>query len=109
MKFLLIAGLLLRVLVKFAVHIAHIWQDLENCTHIAAILFYLEAIARIQAITTICIQQTCQLIIPAYFKRIEYLPIKNIDFTSALGKKRKFIDATEPSTSKCSKTYPATR
>ena len=72
-------------------------------------LLYLEAIARIQAITTICIQQTCQWIIPAYFKRIEYLPIKNIDFTSALGKKRKFTDASEQSTSKCSKTYPTTR
>ena len=61
----------------------------ETCTHIAAILFYLEVIARIQGTTTTCTQQTCQWIIPAYFKKIDYLPIKNIDFTSALGKKRK--------------------
>jgi len=82
----------------------------ETCTHIAAILFYLEATARIQGTTTTCTQQTCQWIIPAYFKKIEYLPIKNIDFTSALGKKRKLdqiIDAVEPSTSKCSKIYSA--
>ena len=83
----------------------------ETCTHIAAILFYLEATARIQGTTTTCTQQACQWIVPAYFKKIEYLPIKNIDFTSAWGKKRKLdeiIDATEPSMSKCSKTYPAT-
>ena len=83
----------------------------ETCTHIAAILFYLEATARIQGATTTCTQQTCQWIVPAYFKKIEYLPIKNIDFTSALGKKMKLdevIDAMEPSTSKSSKTYPAT-
>ena len=39
------------------------------------------------------------------------MPIKNIDFESALGKKRKIdhiIDAVESSTSKCSRTYPAT-
>ena len=104
MILLLVAGLLLRLLVKFAVHIARVWLDLE-------ILFYLEASARIQGTTTTCTQQTCQWIIPAYFKKIEYLPVKNIDFTSALGKKRKLdqiIDATEPSTSKCSKIYPAT-
>ena len=86
----------------------------ETCTHIAAVLFYLEATARIQGTTTTCTQQTCQRIIPAYFKKIEYLPIKDLDFTSALGKKRKLdqiIDSTtsvEAGTSKCSKMYPAT-
>ena len=85
----------------------------ETCTHIAAVLFYLEATARIQGTTTTCTQQTCQWIIPAYFKKIEYLPIKDLDFTSALGKKRKLdqiIDSTtsvEAGMSKCSKMYPA--
>ena len=82
----------------------------ETCTHIAAVL---EATARIQGTTTTCTQQSCQWIIPAYFKKIEYLPIKDLDFTSALGKKRKLDQITDSTTSveagmsKCSKMYPA--
>ena len=60
----------------------------EACTHIAAVLFYLEALARIQGTET-STQQACQWIIPSYMKSIEYRPIKKIDFTSARGKKRK--------------------
>ena len=54
MKLLLVAGLLLRVPVKCAVHIAHVWHAGlgETCTHITAIL--LEATARIQGTTTTC-------------------------------------------------------
>ena len=87
----------------------------ETCTHIAATLFYLEATARIQGtlyynyLYSTSLPMDCASIL--IFKKIEYLPIKNIDFTSAWGKKRNLdevIDATESSTSKCSKTYPAT-
>ena len=60
----------------------------EACTHIAAVLFYLEALVRIQGTGT-STQQVCQWIIPSYMKSIEYRPIKKIDFTSACGKKRK--------------------
>ena len=60
----------------------------EACSHIAALLFYLEAIARMQGTKT-CTQEECQWIIPSYLKAVEYLPIKDIDFTSARGKKRK--------------------
>ena len=55
MKLLLVAGLLLRVPVKCAVHIAHVWQGLERLALILqlfSILFYLEATARIQGTTT---------------------------------------------------------
>ena len=63
----------------------------EACTHIAAVLFYLEALARIQGTET-STQKACQWIIPSYMKSIEYRPIKEIDFTSARGKKRKLDD-----------------
>ena len=63
----------------------------EACSHIAAVLFYLEALARMQGKKT-CTQEECQWIIPSYLKAVEYLPIKDIDFTSARGKKRKLDD-----------------
>ena len=57
----------------------------ETCTHVASLLFYLEAAAR----STTSTQQECQWIIPSYLKEVEYLPIKDINFTSARGMKRK--------------------
>ena len=60
----------------------------EACSHIATILYYLEALARMEGTRT-CTQEECQWIIPSYLKNVEYLPIKEIDFTSAKGKKRK--------------------
>ena len=60
----------------------------EACSHIAAILYYLEALARMEGMRT-CTQEECQWIIPSYLKKVEYLPIKEINFTSAKGKKRK--------------------
>ena len=58
----------------------------ETCTYIAAVLFYVEAIVRIQGTRT-CTQSQCAWAIPSYVKSIDYQPIKNIDFTSAYGKK----------------------
>ena len=72
----------------------------ETCTHIAAVLFYLEAAARIQGKQT-STQRKCEWIMPSFLKNVEYLPIKDIDFTSANGKKRKLderIASTVPST-----------
>jgi len=60
----------------------------ETCTHVAAILFYVEAVVRIQGSKT-CTQSRYAWIIPSYVKSIDYQPIKKIDFTSAAGKKRK--------------------
>ena len=48
--------------------------------------------------TRTCTQEECQWIIPSYLKTAEYLPIKEIDFTSAKGRKRKLdvmIDGKE--------------
>ena len=64
----------------------------ETCTHTAAVLFYLEAAARIQGKQT-CTQRKCKWILPSFQKDVEYLPIKDIDFTSAKGKKRKLDES----------------
>ena len=66
----------------------------ETCTHIAAVLFYLVALYRIEEVQT-CTQQQCEWIIPASLKSVDYLPIKDIDFTSAHGKKRKVDDTID--------------
>ena len=60
----------------------------EACSHVAAVLFYLETAARINGEST-CTQQKCQWAIPAFQKDIPYVPIKDMDFTSAKAKKRK--------------------
>ena len=63
----------------------------ETCTHVAAILFYLEASNRVIGIET-CTQRKCEWIIPSSVKNIEYLPLSDIDFSSAQTKKRR-LDA----------------
>ena len=70
----------------------------ETCTHIAAVLFYLEAVARLQGTKTVT-ESECSWIIPSYLKSAQYLPIKNIDFTSARGLKRKLDGAINNSES----------
>ena len=62
---------------------------------------YLEAVYRIQGKET-CTQQACKWILPSFSKNVEYLPIADIDFTSASNKKRKLdsvIDSTDASSS----------
>ena len=58
----------------------------ETCTHVAAVLFYLEASARIQGSLS-CTQAEWKCIIPSYLE-VEYRTIEEIDFTSADRKKR---------------------
>ena len=70
----------------------------EVCTHIAAILFYLETVTRIEGKHT-CTQTECEWLIPSYYKSVEYKPVKDIDFTSARGKKRKLDEMLEKSPS----------
>ena len=59
----------------------------DTCTHIASVLFYLEATARLHGTSKTCTQEACQWIIPSYLKEVGYLPIKDINFSSAWGKK----------------------
>ena len=68
----------------------------QTCTHVhvAAILFYLEAIYQMQGVET-CTQKECGWLVPSYMKIVEYKVVKDIDFTSACGKKQKFDDMIE--------------
>lgn len=59
----------------------------ETCTHVAAVLFYIEAVARVQEQQT-STQSACHWIIPAFQKSVEYHPVKDIDFTSPAKKKK---------------------
>ena len=71
----------------------------EVCTHVAALLFYLEALQRMEEVQT-CMQQQCGWIMPSASTTVQYLEIKDIDFTSARGKKRKLdemLDGSESS------------
>ena len=71
----------------------------EVCTHIAAILFYLETSSWING-ASLCTQQKCQWVIPAFQKEIPYLPVADIDFTSARAKKKKLDEAIENDSSR---------
>ena len=66
----------------------------EACSHTAAILYYLETLARIPDTRT-CTQEEFQWIIPSYLITVEYFPIKDIDFTSARRKKRKLNETID--------------
>lgn len=68
----------------------------ETCTHVAAVLFYLEALYRIQGNET-CTQRRCEWLMPKFQKDMDYLPVKCIDFTSAKGKKTKLNEVIEDS------------
>ena len=68
-------------------HIVTAWQALEKPVHTTAVLFYLEANVEIQGTKT-CTLKVCECIIPSSFKTIEYLPTKDIDFSSVQGKRK---------------------
>ena len=70
----------------------------ECCSHVASILFYLEVSARLNE-KLACTQVKCSWILPATIKNVEYLRVKDIDFSSA--KKMKYdldksIDSLDP-------------
>ncbi len=73
----------------------------EVCTPSCS-FFFLETSARLRSKTT-CTQEKCQWVIPTFQKNIPYAPVKDIDFTSEKGKKRKIDDALTDSTVSTSK------
>ena len=54
----------------------------ESCSHIASVLFYLEAWTKINA-RLACTQVKCSWILPTYVKQVEYEKAREINFTSA--------------------------
>ncbi len=80
----------------------------EASSHIAAVLFHVEAAFRVKERET-CTQMKCEWVLPSYLKNIEYLPVSDIDFTSAKTKKRKLdciIDDSESLKLNTSSTKP---
>ena len=66
----------------------------EVCTHVAAVLFYLEALCRIEG-QRACTEGQCTWVMPSSMESAQYLPIKELDFTSSRGLKCKFDDAID--------------
>ena len=54
----------------------------EACSHVGAILFAVEAGIRMRDSST-CTQEKSKWIMPGYVKEIPYLPVSEMDFTSA--------------------------
>ena len=52
------------------------------CTHVAALLFYLEALHRIEEVQT-STQEQCGWIVPSALTTVLYLEFKDINFTLA--------------------------
>ena len=60
----------------------------EACSHVGAIVFAVEAGIRMRDSST-CTQEKSRWIMPGYVKEIPYLPVSEMDFTSA--KKKSII------------------
>lgn len=54
----------------------------ESCSHIASVLFYLEAWTKING-KLACTQVKCSWLLPAYVDHVEYSMARDINFTSA--------------------------
>ena len=64
----------------------------ESCSHVACVLFYLEAQTKINGKQS-CTQVKCSCILPSFEKHVEYTRVRNINFTSAK-KMKADLDAT---------------
>ena len=58
----------------------------ESCSHIASVLFYIEAWIRING-KLACTQVKCTWLLPTFVNEVPYARVRNIDFS--LGKKLK--------------------
>ena len=54
----------------------------ESCSHIASVLFYIEAWIRVNA-KLACTQVKCSWLLPTYGNEVPYAKVRNIDFSSA--------------------------
>ena len=76
------------------------------CTHVAAVLFYVETAVKLNGTTT-CTQLKCSWVVPSYQADIPYVPIGELDFTSAKTKMKELkgseLSATSTSSLQLSK------
>ncbi|XP_045213619.2 uncharacterized protein LOC123564267 [Mercenaria mercenaria] len=78
----------------------------EACTHIAALLFAIDATVRIRDSKTVTDEKAYWLL-PSAMKAVEYKKVQEIDFTSAETAKRKFNATLDSVTSPCVSKPPA--
>ena len=75
----------------------------EVCTHVAAVLFYLETTTKLSGAST-CTQEKCAWIVPAYQKEIPYAPVSKLDFSSAKQKMHNMTSTSQHAPSQPSQT-----
>ena len=63
----------------------------EGCSHVGAVLFAVEAGVRIRDSTT-CTQEKNKWLLPSHVRDIPYLPVSEMDFTSAKKKHELMIE-----------------
>ena len=68
----------------------------EACTHVAALLFAVEANVRVREIKTVT-QEKAYWMLPSALKGVKYSPLADIDFTSAKTKAKKLTKCLESS------------
>ena len=59
-----------------------------TCTHASAVLFWVEAAVKLREQRTVT-EEKAYWLLPSGFKKLQYLPVCEIDFTSAKTKKEK--------------------
>ena len=62
----------------------------ESCSHIASVLFYIEAWIRINGKLD-CTQVRCSWLLHTYVNEVSYERVKDIDFSSSKKKSRKIL------------------
>ncbi len=68
----------------------------EACTHVAALLFAVEANVRVRELKTVT-QEKAYWMLPCALKRVKYSPLADMDFTSAKTKAKKLTNSLESS------------
>ena len=54
----------------------------ESCSHVASVMFYIEAVTRIHG-ELACTQTKCTWILPTYVNKVPYAKVRDINFSSA--------------------------
>ena len=54
----------------------------ESCSHVASVMFYIEAVTRIQG-KLACTQAKCTWILPTYVNEVPYAKVRDINFSSS--------------------------
>lgn len=68
----------------------------EACSHVGALLFAVEAAVRIRTSVT-CTQEKSKWIMPGYVKQVPYIPVCEMDFSSAKTRHKKLTENLDSS------------